>query len=690
LQIAKLVIIEDCAPPVFARLVQTPGLLQLLESSALSPGSAKKQLQEYQLENWDTEYPGLKKALMGARYVTIADLEMLLSLKADNLELKVPAGAQFGQALVQGDAQALSSLLPDVATRNAQQALADLIEDSLTRATGPLLANCVASTLSLPVASFFAPLDARRISRKINTVLLRDDQNILVQSAARIMDIRELLEPTMANRLLTKYLDELKTSTEQPASLVETVVSLFPQIESKAQLIQMLNDRFVAWSGSLPGLTALASLADLNLSFGNDVFPSEDLVTILVQAVSPAMIDNTFNLVRSKVAFAHWKSEYGTILSRVFQTSMVNEQNQGTFSPWLHFVLKALCEKPDILNNPPESDQIVSYLPAILARSKTDEERDLTRDSIVTAAVASSPDGKAAAVSNLSAHWKSDPDQRIRRDFGIVQNFPMNDVSKLIMDSQTNGIIAEFQAPGERTLQRIQFVSEFGDLATPGFLNQRFVESLSVSTEPAYLFWEGIIRSRLDHLDQQTAMALIEAALGLVASPGSLNQRKHLLLALAIALLPKLTPVDQSAIIRRVIDLLWQSDPTIRNTAAGVIYSLRACANPGDFRIYFNAAIHEHLHKVSLSTFQQFQPVIDALVENKDLWNENSSRSIAQLAVTLSSEDSLRAPALALLESVDEFDEAEIQDVTHILQTIASTQSALSERAAKLLQRITE
>ena len=91
LQLAKLVIIEDSAPPVFAKVVSSPGLLQMLEASAISPDSGKQQLEEYGLKGWDQDYPGLKKALLGTRYVAIPDLELLLSLKADNLELSVPS-----------------------------------------------------------------------------------------------------------------------------------------------------------------------------------------------------------------------------------------------------------------------------------------------------------------------------------------------------------------------------------------------------------------------------------------------------------------------------------------------------------------------------------------------------------------------------------------------------------------------
>ena len=146
--------------------------------------------------------------------------------------------------------------------------------------------------------------------------------------------------------------------------------------------------------------------------------------------------------------------------------------------------------------------------------------------------------------------------------------------------------------------------------------------------------------------------------------------------------------MEQSILTRRILELLWHADDTIRNSTAGMLSFLRAQSNPGDFRINLNAGIHEHLHRVGVSSLPQYQQVIDALIANKDLWNETCSRSITQLAVTLSSDDRLKAQTLVLLESVGEFDDADIDDVAHVLRTIESTQTGLTDRAQSLLRRI--
>jgi hypothetical protein len=146
--------------------------------------------------------------------------------------------------------------------------------------------------------------------------------------------------------------------------------------------------------------------------------------------------------------------------------------------------------------------------------------------------------------------------------------------------------------------------------------------------------------------------------------------------------------VEQSGFGSQVLELLWHADKAIRNSVAGMLTVLRVHANQGDFRIHLNAGIHEHLQKIGRSTLSEYQPVLDALVANKDLWNESSSRSITQLAVTLSSDDSLKASALALLESVDEFDDADTEDVIHVLKAIEANQTPMSDRARNVLRRI--
>lgn len=99
--------------------------------------------------------------------------------------------------------------------------------------------------------------------------------------------------------------------------------------------------------------------------------------------------------------------------------------------------------------------------------------------------------------------------------------------------------------------------------------------------------------------------------------------------------------------------------------AAGALPLLRKNATLGDLRIHLNAGIHEHLRTVTISSFRQYQPVFDALVANNDLWNEASSHSIAQFAVTLCSDENLKASALTLLESVSDIDDADRPDALH-------------------------
>jgi hypothetical protein len=687
LQLAKLVIIEDCAPPIFARLVQNPGLLQLLESSALSLASDREELREYRLENWDTDYPGLKKALIGARYVVVSDVELLLSLKADNLELSVPSGAQFRAALLQGTHELLKNLLPEIAGRGSQLALADLLDDSLSRATGPLLANCISSTLGLPLRSFFAPNDTRRVARQLNEALLRDDQRVWLQSAPQIMDVVEFFDSQMAQKLFSKYVTELKTYVEQPGRFVETVNSIYPKTGDKASLIDMLNEKLVVWSGSESGLTAISAISQMKAGVGDRTFPSPQIVGTILDSFKPVSGEPKINELRKEIIFANWHPEYGEALGEVFLAVIQSEQLAGTFDPTLRFVLRALWEKPEIFSNL-RGDQIASHLTSALSRTQNDEDTNLVRDCMITVAVVGLPGGKAIVDTSLSANWQNDSDQRIRRDLEIAQTLRAPDVASQIVASQTTMLSKEMQSPEERTNERIRFISEFEKLAPPSFLDDQIIASLSVSSETAFSFWEGIIRSRRDQFSQQTCLTLINKALDLVAASIKLDQRKPALLKLAIELSTSQPPTEQSAFTRKILELLWHPDDTIRDSAAGILSFLRSHSNQGDFRIYLNAGIHEHLQKVGVSSLSQFRPVIDALVANKDLWNETSSRSITQLAVTLSSDEALKPQALAILESVAEFDDADIQDVAHVLRNIESSQPDFSERARKVLQRL--
>ncbi len=688
LQLAKLVIIEDCAPPIFARLVQNPGILQILEASAISPNTMLEQLGEHELQNWSTDFPGLRKALLGARYVTIPDLELLLSLKADNLELKVPSGAQFRAALLQGAQDSLNSFLSEIAARSAQQPLADLIDDSLRRATGPLLSNCIASTLFLPLRAFFQPDDARRIARQLNQQLLREDQRVWLQSTPRIMEIVDLFESELTQRLYAKYLSELKVTTDQPSNLVETVALLHPRINDsfKTELVITLNEKCLAWCSSEPGLAAISALLREKLDARDQIFPSNQILQAILKAFNPLSGDVTTNQLRKDILFSNWNPEYGKTLCSILWTVIQQQHSTSAFDQALRLTMSTLCEKPEILQNP-DGDQIASYLQPALSRTKSEDDRNLVRDCMVTAAGVGQPNGKQTALNHLVSLWLNDSDQRIRRDMEIARRLSASDVVLQLVNSQTAALTREIQNPTERTRERLQFLSELEEVVPHKFVDTHLMSSLSVGSESAYSFWEGEINSRRDQLSHTTIGELISKALELVGVVGSLNQRKAALLKLAIGLLNTQPQVEQSPFTRRVVECLWHPDEAIRNSAAGVISLLRNSANPGDVRIFLNAGIHEHLRKVTISSFRQFQAVFDTLVANKDLWNETSSRYITELAVTLCSDDSLKPSALTLLESVTDLDETSRQDVLHVLRNIESTQKTLGERARNLMQR---
>jgi len=692
LQLAKLVIIEDCAPPVFSKIAQNPPLLQLLEQSALSPSENRTQLSEHQLGNWEAEYPGLKKALIGARYVTISDLELLLSLKADNLELRVPSGAQFRKALLQGSHDTITSLLPEISARTAQQPLADLIEDSLRRATGPLLANCIACSLNIDVTAFFAGADARRVARQIGQRLLHEGQRIWVQSGVAVTSIFDLLEGEMIKGILNKYVNELRNSPDQPKNLVETTAAIFPKLTDKKDFIFLLNDKFTAWSSTEVGLAALNSLSEMRLTAEEGiVFPSKPLVNAVVNTLTPTSGDIKTHALRKQIIFGNWDSSYAAALCASFWNVFQVEHSQSSFNAPLHFSLTAICEKPEILQQQ-YGDQMLSYLPAILNRAKNDDERNLVRDCMVVGVSFGSPGGgRPTMINALTPHWQSDTDERIRRDLTLAQRVPSDsDLSTRIMSSQTDAVARELQGPTERTRQRLQFIEEFQQLAPANFINQQLTASLSVNSEPAYSFWESVIRSRRERFSPSAAAAFITTTLDLVSSSGTspLNSRKASLLKLAIEFFPTQSAIEVGAFTRRILEMLWHSDDAIRAATAATLSFLRVNANLGDVRISLNAGISDNLRKVSLSTFTQYQPVIDALVSNKDLWNESSQRAITQLALALSSNDGLRPSALTLLESVDQFSSDDLGDVVHVLNTIEAAHSGLRDRAHTLMQRI--
>ena len=687
LQLAKLVIIEDCAPLIFSRIAQHPPLLQMLESSANSATFDRKVLVEHRLETWDEEYPGLKRALVGARYVTVTDLELLISLKADNLELQVPSGTQFRTALLQGAQDTINGLLPEIGSRNAQQALADLIEDSLRRATGPLLSNCISSSLSIGLKTFFTSNDARRIARRISQGLLRDDQRIWLQSALTVTDAFDLLDAQTIQDLLKKYVNDLSKNPELPPNLPDTVAAIFPKVPDKRDLILLLNEKFMNWWATDAGLAAMASLSEKHLVTEDAVFPSTQVVLAVVNSLDPRVGDIKTSSLRKEFIFRNWDPALGVLLAKTFWLIIQNEHSQGTFTPALGFILAALCEKPEIFGDA-AMDQSGTYMPSMLNRAKTDEDRNLVRDSLVHAAISGTPNTKSTLVNSFNTYWQNDSDERVRRDLAIAEGNLPNDLSALVVKSQADMIQRERQGPSERTVQRLTFLSEFQRLAPPDFLNQQFVASLSVNSDTAFSFWEAAIRSRRDQFNPIAASELINGALDLVSSPGGLNQRKAALLKLAIEFFPTQASVDVGALTHRIVGLLWHSDDTIRNNVAATLSFLRDNSNIGDVRISLNAGIHEHLRRVTVSTFPQYQSVIDALVANKSLWNESSQRAMAQLAVSLSSNESLRASALAILESVDQFTNDDLADVIHVLNTIEAKHSGLRERAHTLLQRV--
>jgi hypothetical protein len=390
------------------------------------------------------------------------------------------------------------------------------------------------------------------------------------------------------------------------------------------------------------------------------------------------------NELRREVILTNWLPEYGP---RLCETVVATLKSEPAFTDSIRLAMSLLLKKPEILGTS-DGDQVATQLASVLQRAANDEDRTLVRDCMIAAAIASPAAGKQTALVSLSSYWQSDSDEQIRRDLKLAQSFPENDVPKLIIESQMAEVTRELESPSDRTLERVELITEFGQLAPPHFFRDQFSLSLSVTSDVAYMFWRGVIADRLSTLAVEDAAALIDTALQLVTAPSTLKLRKTDLLMLVTELLATQPAAKQAAITQRMCELLWHAVDIVRNSAANAISFLRPRANLGDVRIHINAGIHEYLSKVGVGTFQQYRPVVDALVANKDLWNEGSSRSMSQLAVTLSSNETLRGAALDLFESIDKFDDGDRPDVINALIMIKTVQTDLADRAQQVLRRI--
>ena len=534
--------------------------------------------------------------------------------------------------------------------------------------------------------SLFEEGDARRVAQGINGALLRDEQRIWVQSATKIMEISDLFDRYLLQQLFDKYVTELKGLPEPPTKAFEAITAIYPRATNQEELATVLNEKFLTWSNAEAGLKVISSLSHSEIGFGENAFPSPEIVSSLLGVFNPLSGDLKVEGLRKDIIFNKWKSEYAEKLYFTFSTVLKVEQSQNAFGDPLRLALRAICEQPDILNGSQDAE-IAAFLPSAFSRAKKDEDRELVRDTLSWTAAAGSPNERTASLNTLTSYWSSDSDSRLRRDLQPLLSRSAEAVIRVLISSQTDAVTKELQRPSERTLQRLQLISEFPHLAPENFVDQQYTSALSVSSEEGYAFWESTIISRPDAFGQQMRSEIANRAIDLVSNSGALNQRKPNLLRLAVGMCPDIAS-EQLTLTRRVLELLWHSDNVIRNAAASVVPLLRIHMNQGDIRIHLNAGIHEHLRTVVLSNFLSFQPVIDVLVAMKDLWNEGSSRSITQLAIALSSDENLKNPAISLLESVNEFDESDLQDVLHVLRTFETTQGVVSERARSLLKRI--
>ena len=699
LELAKAVLIEDAYPDLFAKIVENPRVYQLLERAALeSDASGMDELKSLKLENWNSDFPGLKEVLERTRDIAMVHADVFFSLKSTNPEVKVPRGTELKTAVIEGKASILDEIAKGITDNAARTATADLLLDLLNRSTERFLQRAITGTLRLYcVGNVFSPDDKQRVAPAVISALLyRDRMGILTQPPDQVLACAEDAGQIRLDAVFTKYFESIQALQSQapPANILTLVSSLYRFPSQRKRFAGLLNAKFAGWTGTREGIVALDSLSVPADVQPDETIPSEEVVKKVLAATVPQPPELGNNVVRRKILFANWRQEYSDAFVSTLVMLLQNAQSVSTYSPEIEFAIESV-----VLNTRlPEStnaNQMWNLLPSLYNRMTDAKGKiEVSKAAVVFALKSVDANVRNAARDFLLGVWRTLSDAALRESLDFVKPIESPEgfqLTKTAIEQELNSINSELQAPSDRTVERVALCLDYSDRLSANSIPDLLIRALDVSQDEALKRWLGVTKTHEARLSADFPEKLANRCLELTKSSASRPQRQDFLLRSFADALAKLSPEKKRGLEQQYFSLLKETNAATRNAAATVLVMVRSSLSDiPEFKISVSNTLGDLRRDVKTPELLQYRPVFDALIAQSDLFGDYQWRDVADLSKRLLSQTDagLQEYGMVLADAMPAIPEADQEDLLHLLIKVESSSPALKERATRKLDQL--
>ena len=496
-ELAKVVLIEDAFPELYAVLVENPRLYNLLQKSAFS-GKLDDELKPLteSLNSWDKTWTSIRQVLLATRQVAMPHADILFALKSSNTEARIPRGIELNSAILEGNVDLIMAIVTNANEQDQRLAVADLLTERLRVGKGLFLRNAIAAALRLCTFPELLPASNRlRVGRDaIFHLATREDQLVLEQNVSQTISAALECASTYMPSLLKKYLVEIESlgNDQGPPNIVTTVESLYQVPDWREQVARKLNMKFSGWVEGTNGLKALKELKlPANLKPAEAV-PSAVVVqkVFLSQVLQPSEMET--NAIRRDIGYANWSDDLAPPFIKLLGD--VLQPSTGTaYTPEIQFVFQSILLKPEILGKTSEASSLLSLWNNVftVVDRLTDEESKRIGVNVVSlfAIHCADADLRSAATGKLSGYWKpmSDEDVRLSLTFLSGANPQDETLQRRLLSEQFVLLKGERESVNERSLARLKLSVESKDVLTDIEIENLLLLGMEVTSDSSFM-----------------------------------------------------------------------------------------------------------------------------------------------------------------------------------------------------------
>ena len=694
-ELAKAVLIEDAFPDLFARIVQNPRIYSILERGALDGGVDQPELQSLKLENWETEFDGLKEILQKTRDVPMAHADVFFSLKSTNQEAKVPRGIELRNAVIEGNAKLIEEITKGIEDSSAKTATADLLIDLISQNRGPFLQRAIAGSLSICFGYKLLGPDTKRVSIAItNAILYQEKMFVLVQQPNLVLDCAVAAD--REDLIVEKFFGEITgfANPAPPINIHALIAALYRLPDRRLRLAELFNEKFMKWVDTQDGLIALESLRIPFEIEDSEKIPSFPVVTKVLEMMIPQFSDVPNNTIRRSIVFANWFDGYAPRLLRVLVDTVQAIPPSNDYGPGIEFVIDSVLSNTRLVEYP-EAVLVWNTIPSIYNRVTDARGKiEIGKAMIVFAALSTEISVRAQAKSHALNLWQTLSDEKLRESLGFLRSLPSSETQSLCesaLQQEYAAIKSEMETPTDRTIQRVAFCMDYPDFQKTSSMVDLFIAALEVSKDESLLAWLDIIKQHETALNPEFQVNLATRCKELALSYRFDKKRQQILITTMVIAIGKMPENRKREFTQGYFAFLKSSHPHTRNAAAAALGVARSSISDiQEFKIQVGGVLGDLRRDLVTQELIPFRTVLDSLVAQGDIFDTSEWHEVGELGKRLLSQPDLpnQEFGMDLVDKIPGDAESLEEKLLHVLVSVEKSSSILKDRATTKLNQM--